>query len=780
MNQISIDLKGEFIASCSADRAYVHGLLTTEFNLLLHFDRTVRAIAIDPNFARNGSDRRLVTGDDKVILHSKNFLNRHVRTVLSAGDGQIRNMKWRGSFLASATDSNVRIFDMTTKAVITVVKFDHDSALRPDAYKCALYWKDDTTLFLGWGDSVKVCEVKRKERSTPDLPDKYVAITCMFTISFCISGIASLKKEIVLLVVDKDSLNAPGSTPQMMVVLPLETLREFEELSSDILSPKGYQAYTCNDYHLDTLVDEETFFIVCPKDIILAKAREDDDHVAWLLERSRFPEALEAITESRNLKKFTYAQVGRDYMDYLIERGFDEDIDEAAALSPSVCGTDPQMWDQVFRTFDAIDRLQSLAQHLPIPAAKKAAEGEDKKEDKEFVLDHGVYDSVLRSLMKNNSAEFVNLIDSWPPHVYDSKTVIHDAMSILQFDPTNENLLKGLAAIYTMEGRHDKALSIYLQIRDHKRVFALISKYDLYATLKERLTFLMQLNPEEASRILIDHEDKIPIHHVVTQLRPKPELLWVFLDHVFKRDPESNSDYHKELLQLYANHCPSKLLHFLKTSRYYSLEDAFLICEKANLVSEMVFLLARMGNTKQALCYITQNLDDIDWAIEFCKEQQDTELWNDLIRMSMRKPQAIRSLLSNIGTNIPDPIALIKQIPDDLEIDGLKGALVKILEDYRLQISLQERCQRVLAHDNFTLLANLVQQRRKPFLVTEDSVCQACSRHLMNDTEGLDSHILLFNCSHMFHSECLPGGTIGTQESCSLCTGAASSSAVFR
>lgn len=718
-----------------------------------------------------------MTGDDKVILHSKNFLNRHVRSVLSAGDGQVRNMAWRGSFLAWATDVNVRVYDMSQKALIAVVKSDHDTdRLRPDVYRCSLYWKDDLTLFLGWADSVKVCEVKRKERAavTPDSPDKYVEITRMFNVNFCISGIASLKHEIVLLVVDKDTLDAPGSTPQMMVVKPLESLR-FEEVSSDILSPKGYQAYTCKDYHLEALVDDEIYFIVCPKDIILAKPREDDDHVAWLVERNRYDEALEAIKVSRNMHRFTYSQVGRDYMDFLIERGFDEDIDKAASLSPSICGNDKLVWDQVVRTFDAIDRLQSLAYYLPIPAPKVDESG---KEGQDFVLDHEVYESVLKSLMKNNSAEFVRLIDSWPAHVYDSKTVIHDAMSILQFDASNENLLKGLATIYTFEGRHDKALQIYLQIRDHKRVFGLISKYDLYSTLKERLSILMQLNPEEASRLLIDNQDKISIDHVVSKLKSKPELLWVYLDQVLKRDPESHPDYHKLLVELYASHCPSRLLYFLKMSRHYSLEQAYAICKSKNLVAEMVFLLARMGNTKQALRYITEDLDDVDWAIEFCKEQQDPELWNDLISMSMSKPQAIRSLLSNIGTNIPDPIALIQQIPDDLRIDGLKDALVKILEDYRLQISLEERCQRVLAHDNFTLLSNLVQQRRKPFLVSESSACSACGRHLMHESEEFASDVILFNCKHMFHSECLPG-TMGSNETCNLCTGSKSSSVLF-
>ena len=46
----------------------------------------------------------------------------------------------------------------------------------------------------------------------------------------------------------------------------------------------------------------------------------------------------------------------------------------------------------------------------------------------------------------------------------------------------------------------------------------------------------------------------------------------------------------------------------------------------------------RMGNTKQALSLITNELGNVDKAIEFCKEHDDSELWEDLINYSMDKP----------------------------------------------------------------------------------------------------------------------------------------------
>jgi len=46
----------------------------------------------------------------------------------------------------------------------------------------------------------------------------------------------------------------------------------------------------------------------------------------------------------------------------------------------------------------------------------------------------------------------------------------------------------------------------------------------------------------------------------------------------------------------------------------------------------------RMGNTKQALHLITNELGDVKQAIDFCKEHNERELWEDLITYSIDKP----------------------------------------------------------------------------------------------------------------------------------------------
>jgi hypothetical protein len=46
----------------------------------------------------------------------------------------------------------------------------------------------------------------------------------------------------------------------------------------------------------------------------------------------------------------------------------------------------------------------------------------------------------------------------------------------------------------------------------------------------------------------------------------------------------------------------------------------------------------------------------------------------------------IKGLLENVGTDI-EPLRLIKRIPNKMEIPDLKQALLKILQDYHLQVS---------------------------------------------------------------------------------------------
>lgn len=85
----------------------------------------------------------------------------------------------------------------------------------------------------------------------------------------------------------------------------------------------------------------------------------------------------------------------------------------------------------------------------------------------------------------------------------------------------------------------------------------------------------------------------------------------MYLDSLFDKDPQFCLPYSDRLVQLYAEYDPDRLLPFLRASNFYDLEAALKICTERDMVPEMVFLLGRMGNNKQALMLIIERLGDV-------------------------------------------------------------------------------------------------------------------------------------------------------------------------
>lgn len=91
-------------------------------------------------------------------------------------------------------------------------------------------------------------------------------------------------------------------------------------------------------------------------------------------------------------------------------------------------------------------------------------------------------------------------------------------------------------------------------------------------------------------------------------------------------------------MKLYAIFARDKLLPFLKKSDHYPIQEALDICQKEKYYPEMVYLLGRIGDTKEALELIINELKDMQQAISFCQEHDDPDLWNDLINHCVNKP----------------------------------------------------------------------------------------------------------------------------------------------
>uniref|UniRef100_A0A336LZS8 Fructose-1,6-bisphosphatase isozyme 2 n=1 Tax=Culicoides sonorensis TaxID=179676 RepID=A0A336LZS8_CULSO len=437
----------------------------------------------------------------------------------------------------------------------------------------------------------------------------------------------------------------------------------------------------------------------------------------------KFEEAMEVISQYGG--KFSTNSVARLYLDHLLSI---QKYEEAAKLCLRTFGNDKKLWEEEVFKFVKVKQLRAVSAFLP--------------RTNDCKLSPHVYEMVLYEYLQLDPIGFLNILKEWQPNLYNSAAVInaiHD-----HFDRKYQHiLLESLAILYSHEKEYDKAVAMYLKLQ-HKDVFELIRKHDLYGVIKNMILKLIQLDSEKAIALFLE-KDKIPPEVVVEQLQQNLEYLYMFLDAFDKVD--TSGKFHWKMVELYANFSHEKLLPFLKRSNNYPIQEAYDICKVRSFYPEMVYLLGRMGNTKEALSIILNKLNDINFALEFCKEHNDIDLWTGLIDSSIDDPEKMTILLDNIVGYV-NPILLVNKIKEGKKLPGLKSALIKMLSQYNLQVAIQEGCNKILVTDYFNLHERTVKLQQQAMYVSMDNSCRLCGRDVISKEEmsqtgpGFDSNCM--------------------------------------
>lgn len=784
VNSISIDKRGDYFVSCSNESLVIYGLCDDTHNHVSMLDKAINVVAIDP-----AGGKRYVTGDDKLTLHELkvNYIDKLKGSkpcVLLNKDKQpVRSVSWHGKFIACATDKTILVFydpPREKNSVITRIRKD-DEVVGSDAAQFS--WKDNRTLLIGWGNTVKVCLIKNRPLNelTDRIPRLYVEIISMFDTDYIIHGLAPLGKDLLTLTfqpLDK-SLNVDELQVQVLEIFS----NRFNEVSGDLLKVRAMQSKSGLERQLASktakllsLHTDEVYLIVCPQDIIYAKPRDDDDHFEWLIEHDELQECYEfAVKSTSRLVRHSLREIEELYMDHLLAQESSDDYARAAELCASVCGSNQEQWDEAIQKFLDLNQLGQLLPHLP-----KCLKTES-------------YDFILDECLRNDSISFFKAIKELPSNLYSLKKITDNVIGKLNNDPKNLVLNEALAELYTRDGRLEEAVQIYLDYNDKTKIFDLIRTNGLVSSLEKNTDRLMQVDADETAQLLVENMDAIPIKSVVDKFSKykSHRYLIKYLHRLVVKDRNCCIEYHDLMIKLYSEYQPESLLNFLKLSTSYRLDEAVELCKGKNLIKEVVFLYSRMGDLREALRYIVEEKDDIHEAIEFCKEHQDPELWHDLITHTVEKrPDYIGILLKNVGTHIDDPAQLIDRIPSGCEIDGLMPALRQILQDYELQIDLEKSLRKLQAEDAFNLLEKQMRLQTKGILIKDTRLCDHCNQILIPDQlrdenlsqtpemikaaeQGSSNDIVVFGCHHVFHEDCCTDtqqpGVEGPNLQCRVC-----------
>lgn len=143
---------------------------------------------------------------------------------------------------------------------------------------------------------------------------------------------------------NRDSMKRKlGSKPELRIIS-----KDGEELSSDVISLRNYDKFQSRDYSLclspksnstyssnstnstnstsssKILSKEENFYVISPEDIVVAKPRDESDHITWLIEQKQYESALLALEKKPDLigmENFDITEIGIKFLDHLVEDG---------------------------------------------------------------------------------------------------------------------------------------------------------------------------------------------------------------------------------------------------------------------------------------------------------------------------------------------------------------------------------------------------------------------------------------------------------------------------
>ncbi|KAJ0714190.1 putative chromatin regulator PHD family [Helianthus annuus] len=736
VNDLCFDLDGEFIGSCSDDGSVVIISLFTDEKLKFEYHRPMKAIALDPDYSRKAS-RRFVAGGlaGNLYFNVKKWLG-YRDQVLHSGEGPIHAVKWRTSLIAWANDAGVKVYDAANDQRVTFIERPRGSP-RPELLLPHLVWQDDALLVIGWGTAIKIASIKTNQargvngsyRQITTSNMNQVDIVASFQTSYFISGVAPFGDSLVVLAYipgeedgEKEfsssvpSRQGNAQRPEVHVVT-----WNNDELATDALPVLGFEHYKAKDYSLAHVPftgssyaggqwaagDEPLYYVVSPKDVVIAKPRDAEDHINWLLQHGWHEKALAAVEAGQGRSELL-DEVGSRYLDHLIvERKYAE----AASLCPKVLRGSAAAWERWVFHFAHLRQLPVLVPYIPTENP---------------VLRDTAYEVALVALatIPSSHKDLLTAVKSWPPAIYSALPVIAAIEPQLNTSSMSDELKEALAVLYEIDGQYDKAFALYADLMKPD-IFEFIEKNNLHDAVREKVVQLMQIDHKRAVSLLIQYRDVITPAEVVSQLLASKKqcdsryFLYEYLHSLFEVNPHAGRDFHDMQVELYAEYDKKMLLPFLRSSQHYMLEKAYEVCVNKNLLSEQVFILGRMGNTKQALAVIIDKQGDIKEAVEFVSMQHDDDLWEELIRQCINKPEMVGVLLEHTVGNL-DPLYIVNIVPNGLEIPRLRDRLVKIITDYRTETSLRHGCNDILKADIVNLLVKYYKEARRAIYLSNE------------------------------------------------------------
>jgi hypothetical protein len=412
INSISINAAGTHVASASGDGTVVIVDLWESQKETFAFGNPVNSIAIHPDYPqKDGKYFATCVTNQNLYINTTNYFGHRKKKVVG-GEPPVFNCSWaeRSSLLAFASTTGVRVFDQENDQPIAFIP--RPKGCSDDRkYQCCLCWKSPSILLIGWGDHIQIVEMnlggsrgatglmeKFSSSSGSDNSVRVLRSLGRFRLKgFYIAGIAPLNDTIIVLAIpntpngethapsvsvdDDDSkvisnsqtFEFDGDHPELLIVSS-----DGDIISSDALPIVGYERLAPKDFSLvyygpgssrfqalsAEIVDTDfMYFIISPKDVVIAKVRDVDDHITFFMQKGQYKNALEEAQKfERDLRIHSVRHIQEAFLNHLIAKG---SYDEAAAICPNLLQGDPDLWQSWIAAFSEKGQTKALAPYIP-------------------------------------------------------------------------------------------------------------------------------------------------------------------------------------------------------------------------------------------------------------------------------------------------------------------------------------------------------------------------------------------------------------------------------
>ncbi|KAH3684079.1 hypothetical protein WICPIJ_004954 [Wickerhamomyces pijperi] len=519
-----------------------------------------------------------------------------------------------------------------------------------------------------------------------------------------IGGIGSFKDDNVLILVLKEENGKLVEAPELRIINYFNK----EEIASDEIVLRDYQLLKCNDFSLGQS-NHSKVFLIASTDGIIADEYSLRDRFDWYVTNNKLLRAYD--TSQYLISKRERATLGIRQVEAYINENTAHNwnnatnflakvIDDSFDLESKHNDVCVDLWDQWSWIYIKNKKFTLLADILPRDKVKN-------------VVDKSVYDKILTEFIETrDQLNFHKYLQYWDLSFFNVDEILRKLENLLEFEPDLDIFERCLAECYLKLSQPKNAIRHFILLQD-PIVIDLLKKYHLISCfIKDVPTIVkFQISNEELQSsplsvvserlhdiidLLVSSRHELPPQTVVDVLNTPTldKLKFLYLEKLLHVDPALTQPFETLIFYLYATHNSQNLLSFLKKHRHYNIQEAITTLQNNKQYSELVYLLGRVGQTREAMSLLINEMDDPTEALHFAREENSKDLWDMFIDHGITKPNFIKVIIQYTG--ILFDTSLLKRIPEGVEIDGLQSSLVRIMTDNFCDLTIQQTILKIL------------------------------------------------------------------------------------